>query len=82
MRYESADSALQCLSMTGLDSSPVGEVEVLHWLVGIIIENDMATGEILCQSLQAFPPFGNWYHRIAFVLTAGGVAGLKWGYMR
>ena len=72
MRYESADSALQCLSMTGLDSSPVGEVEVLHWLMGIIIENDMATGEILCQSLQAFPPFGNWYQGLHSCLQQEG----------
>jgi len=68
VRYESADSALWTLAMTGLDSSLVGEGEVLHWLVGNITGNDLATGETLCQYLQPFPPFGSGYHRFAFVL--------------
>ena len=46
---KSADSVLWTLGMTGLGSSLVGEGEVLHWQVGTISGNDLATGETLCQ---------------------------------
>lgn len=64
---ECADSALWTLAMTGLDSSLVGEGEVLHWLVRNISGNDLATGETLCQ-YKAFPPLSSGYRMFAFVL--------------
>ena len=52
VKYESADSVLWTLAMIGLDSSLVEEGEVLHWQVGTISGNDLAT-----VSVSAFPPF-------------------------
>jgi hypothetical protein len=42
--------------------------EYLHWMVGNIRGSDLATGDLLCEYLQPFPPSGTGYHRYAFVL--------------
>jgi len=67
--WDSPDTGLWCLVMTGLDShmSTPGQ-EYLHWMVGNIKGSDITSGDTLCSYLQPFPALGTGYHRFAFVL--------------
>ena len=69
VRFDSGDTGLWCLVMSGLDTHLGTEgQEYLHWMVGNIKGADMASGDTLCRYLQPFPPYGTGYHRFAFVL--------------
>eukprot|EP00092_Neocalanus_flemingeri_P010114 GFUD01010898.1.p1 GENE.GFUD01010898.1~~GFUD01010898.1.p1 ORF type:complete len:470 (-),score=120.69 GFUD01010898.1:61-1470(-) len=69
VKFDSGETGLWCLVMTGLDTHLVTEgQEYLHWMVGNIRGTDLGSGDTLCNYLQPFPPFGTGYHRFAFVL--------------
>jgi large subunit ribosomal protein L38 len=63
------EDALWTLVMTTPDGHFKDESsEYLHWMVGNIKGDDLATGTLLCEYMQPFPPFGTGYHRYVFVL--------------
>lgn len=66
---EEGDGSLWTMVMTTPDGHFKDEnAEYLHWMVGNIRGDDIATGTTLCDYLQPFPPFGAGYFRYVFVL--------------
>ena len=65
-----ADSnSLWTLVLTNPDGHLTEEnAEYVHWMVGNIRGNDIASGKTLVDYLQPFPTFGTGYHRFVFVL--------------
>ena len=67
--WQSEDTALWCLMMTGLDSHLQSETsQYLHWMVANIRGSDLASGDTICDYIQPFPAHGTGYHRYSFVL--------------
>lgn len=69
VNWASSPDMLWTLAMVSLDTHmTVPGGEYLHWLVTNIKGGDLASGDVMCDYLQPFPPQGTGYHRHVFVL--------------
>lgn len=67
--FGSDPDMLWTLVLTSLDSHLLENgKEYVHWFVGNIRGNQVASGEVVCDYLQPFVPRGAGYHRFVFVL--------------
>ena len=67
--FDSHPDSLWTLVLTNPDGHFTDETcETVHWMVGNIKGNDLNTGEVLCEYLQPYPPFGVGYQRLVFIL--------------
>lgn len=67
--FESDPDMCWTLILTSLDSHLLENgKEYVHWFVGNIRGNQVASGEVVCDYLQPFMPRGAGYHRFVFVL--------------
>ncbi|XP_029456334.1 39S ribosomal protein L38, mitochondrial [Rhinatrema bivittatum] len=67
--YEAEEGSLWTLLLTNPDGHlRETEAEYVHWLVGNIPENRVASGEEICHYFPPFPAKGTGYHRHIFIL--------------
>ncbi|XP_071534080.1 large ribosomal subunit protein mL38 [Panulirus ornatus] len=69
VQFRSKPDDLWTLILTNPDGNLLdNESECLQWFIGNIQGEDLASGEVICDYLQPFPPRGTGYHRYVFVL--------------
>ncbi|XP_030062169.1 large ribosomal subunit protein mL38 [Microcaecilia unicolor] len=67
--YEAEEGSLWTLLLTNPDGHlRETEAEYMHWLVGNIPGNQVASGEEICHYFPPFPAKGTGYHRYIFIL--------------
>nr|XP_033816179.1 39S ribosomal protein L38, mitochondrial isoform X2 [Geotrypetes seraphini] len=67
--YEAEEGSLWTLLLTNPDGHlRETEAEYVHWLVGNIPGNQVASGEEVCHYFPPFPAKGTGYHRHIFIL--------------
>ncbi|XP_045618376.1 large ribosomal subunit protein mL38 isoform X1 [Procambarus clarkii] len=69
VQFKSEPNELWTLVLTNPDGNLLeNKSECLHWFIGNIPGGDIASGEVICDYLQPFPPRGIGYQRLVFVL--------------